>query len=316
MAVTAVLKRMKGVRTSSEAAEALACDFRTGHSVLGPLDVRQASRYFDASITEKEMQVDASLRRVGARYEIAVNKKASPLRKRFSVAHELGHIAIFNATGLTAAFSHHAGGEHANAAIDPGVEVACDAFASELLMPRSEWTNITMQFGSTVAVLRRLMRLYKVSREAACRRIVEAGAWRIALLLWRVGSRGAEDMAEGVRFFRKNFMTDEAWPSPTRVNILLSDDLKSGHRPTESRAENLELIFGEHTRRIFAESGWLYSREPSVVSIIIGERHPRNLFLQFPNEADLSRITDAQLLGLERGNGVMINDSFPFVLDQ
>lgn len=314
MAVTSVLKRVKGVRTTEEAAEALACDFRTGHSVVGSLDVYQAAKYFDASITEKEMQLDASLRRVGSRYEIAVNKKASPLRKRFSIAHELGHIAIFNATGLTAAFSHRAGGDYSGAAVDPAVEAACDAFASELLMPRSEWTNITMQFGSTVAVLRRLMRLYKVSREAGCRRMVEAGAWRIAVVLWRLGSRSAEDtMVDPIRFFRKNFMTDEAWPCPVGHSALLSHDLRSTRRPTGCWAEEIELVFGEYTRRIFAESGWLYSREPYLVSVIMGERHPRNLYLQFPCEGDLSRITDAQILGAERTDRAFLNHTFPFV---
>jgi IrrE N-terminal-like domain len=311
MAVTSVLKRVKGSRTTEDAAEALAGDFRTSHSVLGPLDVREAARYFNAAVTEKEMQVDASLKRIGSRYEIAVNKKTSPLRRRFSIAHELGHIAMFNATGMSAAFSHRAAGDYSAPAVDPAVEAACDAFASELLMPRSEWANITMQFGSTVPVLRRLTRLYKVSLEAGSRRMVDAGAWRIAIVLWRLSRTSPEGtMAEAIRFFRKNFMTDEAWPGPVVLNKLVGENLKPS--PTTCHAEQLELAFGEYARQIFAESGWLHSREPVIVSVITGEPHPRNLHGQFPGEDGLTKLTDAQLLGADRRPGALQNYTFPF----
>lgn len=66
-----------------------------------------------------------------AGYKIQYQPSLPPLRRRFAIAHELGHTYFFAAKGSTKSISGYQCGE------DPTIESLCDFFAVSLLIPKS-----------------------------------------------------------------------------------------------------------------------------------------------------------------------------------
>lgn len=93
--VALALKASLQARDAPSAAEAVARQFREKFHIVGPLNVHSAAGVFDARVIVAEMSAEASLNSIEPPYIIRVNRKAPEVRKRFSIAHELGHICIF-----------------------------------------------------------------------------------------------------------------------------------------------------------------------------------------------------------------------------
>jgi len=176
------------------------------------------------------------------------------------------------------------------------VEALCDCFASELLMPAVEWTDITMKLGSSVPVLRRLTSAYNVSGHAAARRLVEAGSWRCAVIIWEL----SEDVGDGprltpIRFYRKSFLTNEGWPVPIGLASAFPATVRSGGRAGPDFFGNGRLTFGNDERDIFFESGW--TRPGRILAtVILGEPSPETLVATFFSEKQLKRMTPEDVI--------------------
>lgn len=91
-------------------------------------------------ILAEDLPVSGELRRNGKKLVLVYSKHLSPGRKRFTIAHELGH-AIFENSGPR---PPRVGDE---------LERICDMFASELLMPNKIFSGITTVEPSTKHVL-------------------------------------------------------------------------------------------------------------------------------------------------------------------
>jgi hypothetical protein len=284
-AVARILARNSEANDPILGAEAVARAFRTRHAVAGQLDLDVAARVFGAEIVRRG-KGDAWLERSQSGYVIHVDGGAPRERQRYSIAHELGHIGIFNATGMADAFSHQ--GKHADDGEASEIESLCDAFASELLMPIEEWASATTRFGTSIPVLRRLARAYGVSRLAAARRMADASLWRTAIIVWRPAS----DLAEAVGFFRKRLYESDPWPTKLKISSILPEvsDVAAAKR-TYQRSE-LPLQLGERILNTYAESGWLQGKEPLIATIILGEPHLRSLYRQFWSEDDLNMLSN------------------------
>ena len=87
---------------------------------------------------------------------ILLNADASPERQRYSLAHELGHTVM---------------------EVDPGrdIEAAVDQFASELLLPAADVRADLAAMPLTLARLRQLKTVWKVSAAALARRALDLG---------------------------------------------------------------------------------------------------------------------------------------------
>jgi len=126
-----------------------------------------ASRLADIRITLDDIERDGytlDLGKLG--FEIILPKKGSKARRRFSLAHELGHVVLFLAKpALSARLRHDS----------PPIEQWCNAFAAELLIP-GDW--VTRHFRATelsdpAEAIDLLSGRYGVSREAMRTRILE-----------------------------------------------------------------------------------------------------------------------------------------------
>jgi Zn-dependent peptidase ImmA (M78 family) len=101
---------------------------------------------------------------VGSGWLIALRAEDAPTRRRFSCAHELGHLLYDDCAGRTRSHPGHA---------DERAERLCDLFAANLLMPRSwvkaDWASRGIQDVSMLA------RRYEVSWSAMNYRLDQLG---------------------------------------------------------------------------------------------------------------------------------------------
>ena len=119
---------------------------------IPPVDLRVFSRYCKVnSLIQEPLKDSAMLVPNELGFTVVVNKDHSEERKRFSWAHELGHIF------LGKPLQHGTKYRGRSVSFD-SVERACDQLAAEILMPNS-------QFQGMVANLEGLKGLPKVARE-------------------------------------------------------------------------------------------------------------------------------------------------------
>ena len=97
---------------------------------------------------------------------IILNRDDPPVRRRFSIAHELGHIVIAGSSGVgNLAPAAHRGQR------DTQLERACDYFAACLLMPR-RWV---IDAHRETPLVRTLARTFDVSPTTMTHRLRELG---------------------------------------------------------------------------------------------------------------------------------------------
>lgn len=293
--VATVLAASMAERNAAVASESVATQFRLKHFIKGPVDLNVVARKFNADIVRKPVQSGAWLARSGPRYVINVNSKEPKTRQSFAIAHELAHLALYEATGLTAALSHDVRSKQDDEGAGE-VEALCDIFASELLMPADEWANITAQFGVSIPILRRLAQAYAVSRIATARRLVEVAAWRNAIILWQTSKGPGDHHVDPIAFFRRRFLEQSSWPGRTLFDELMPASARRGKAPDTICTPALTLQLGSSNPTMFAESGWLPSRTPLLATIIVGEPHVESLYQQFWSEDALSLVGDGDLV--------------------
>lgn len=146
-----------------------------------PVDVEDLARREGIRILPKTLDDDISgflIHKVG-RTTVVVNDSHAPVRRRFTVAHELGH------------FTQHVRSDVENVFVDPTVyfrnevsssgerirEIEANKFAAALLMPatavRKQIANLDEEIGSQLVV--KLAEAFGVSQAAMGYRLVNLG---------------------------------------------------------------------------------------------------------------------------------------------
>ena len=120
-----------------------------------------------------------------AEWGIFVNPKARPERKRFTVAHELGHFILHRATQST----FNCDKESVYAGIDTlkQIEREADEFASHLLMPGDLLRDRIRGKRIDFRLLGALAKEFGVSLESMCIRLVKYTEERVVLVYWDHG---------------------------------------------------------------------------------------------------------------------------------
>ena len=109
---------------------------------------------------DPDLLFDGELRLVGDRKTIFLRRDIDSARKNFTIAHELGHAALFELD------------RELNQAT-PDIERVCNMFAAELLLPRSGVQHEVMRSGSFARALSVLAAKSGASLAATCIRITE-----------------------------------------------------------------------------------------------------------------------------------------------
>jgi Zn-dependent peptidase ImmA (M78 family) len=125
-----------------------------------PTDLQAvAARLNVTEFCAEEMPISGELRRVGGALKLAYSCDLSPVRRNFTIAHELGH-AVFLSTGPNCP---RMGDE---------LERLCDMLAAEILMPRAIFLAAAGP-ALTLLKLRELARTFATSLHAAALRCHE-----------------------------------------------------------------------------------------------------------------------------------------------
>jgi len=110
---------------------------------------------------------DGQIVEIGDSSFVGYNNKKHPHRKRFTVAHELGHLLL----GHTNTKTSHEFDVYDGEGFDPK-EVEANQFAAELLMPLS---LVKKEIESDTTDVEELARIFWVSKEAMFRKIINSG---------------------------------------------------------------------------------------------------------------------------------------------
>jgi Zn-dependent peptidase ImmA (M78 family) len=120
--------------------------------------------------------VDGYVEHVDGKPTIVLNPAAPPARKRFTLAHELGHVMLMRETRrLQLDFRRYRSGvPKPPSKPDPMEEWLCNLFAAELLMPVVDMRLFWQARVVAPSTLKECAGFFQVSLSAACRRAVES----------------------------------------------------------------------------------------------------------------------------------------------
>ena len=157
----------------------------TGQDAGFPVDVGRIAEHLGAQVVEERLDRDLSglLYRDGDQAVIGVNNTQPDRRRRFTVAHEIGHLVLHRGRPLVL---DHVRVNFRNAASSTATdheEIQANAFAAELLMPAAQVmasARAALEGGraSDAALLRDLADGFDVSEQAMEYRLVNLGLKR------------------------------------------------------------------------------------------------------------------------------------------
>lgn len=151
-----------------------------------PIDVVEAVARLGGVVKEVAATSDepeATVKRTGERFEITIKKNHIPARKRFSIAHELGHLFLHmgylvnpDAWGHSSEYCdsvYHRFGYNLE-------EAEANLFAAALLMPEKEFRAAVNKLGTNGhIVIKDLANHFKTSAAATLKRGQELGVFRV-----------------------------------------------------------------------------------------------------------------------------------------
>lgn len=175
--------------SASHSVEALAqrlrdSDKQPDKKCLEQVDLTAVCTKVGLAVDYQPLSVDALLQETESGYIAIINSTASQSRQRLSLAHEIGHLTLFQATGLRQAFGHVSPNERLGVE-SLEIEELCDYFASELIMPSDVWRSVIFSEGMSLSTFKKLKATYGVPTTSAARRMVEVGSVECAVIVWK-----------------------------------------------------------------------------------------------------------------------------------
>jgi hypothetical protein len=187
--VTKRFRQHWGERTASGAArKALEAMIPGAALATIPINVQAAAKFVGIEqIVQGDLQgVDGLLSLTSSgTYVVTLKREQSRIRKRFTLAHEIGHLVVFNSVGRRdgSIAANNLGCRTANPE-DLEEERLCDLVASELLMPREAFLQQMQLEGVCALSIPAIARDFDVSLHAASRRVVDLLGYEIGVSWW------------------------------------------------------------------------------------------------------------------------------------
>ena len=218
---------------------------------------------------------------------IFVNPKARPVRKRFTVAHELGHFILHRATQST----FNCDKESVYAGIDTlkQIEREADEFASHLLMPGDLLRDRIHGKRIDFRLLGALANEFGVSLESMCIRLVKYTEERVVLVYWDHGFekyqwRSAEARKTRVRL-KRSCDPQEPLPGTLAADDEIAQEWDGVDMPASawcsSEADEIRLRELKHT----------YTNGNRVLSLLMLESAPPRAYIRTGWEDEETRDT-------------------------
>lgn len=163
----------------------------------GEIDVEVIACVVGAAVRYRRLAVgDARIVGLGDRAIITVDDRASRVRQRFSVAHELGHWYHHRGQQL---ICHGAADQQVGAA---GCEREADGYAAGLLMPRFMLEPLFAGVPMSFDLVYQVAATFSVSAMAAALRLADVYPAAFALVV---------EEADGRRWFRRSAALNHRW---------------------------------------------------------------------------------------------------------
>lgn len=153
-----------------------------GSNVFLPVDVRTIAKSHDIQIIEDDLdEISGFIAKEDDVIIIGVNNKQSPVRQRFTIAHELGHYFL-HGLGHTFVdkFTHFRNAVSSKAS-NP-YEIEANTFAAELLMPKDlvrdkvlEILRNNPNLEDAEELIEHLAPIFEVSEQAMNFRLIKLG---------------------------------------------------------------------------------------------------------------------------------------------
>jgi Zn-dependent peptidase ImmA (M78 family) len=280
--VARILSRKRNGLPAPDVVALLAQELRGFEKQPKRLDLIKVGGKLGLTVQYKVLRVDALLKETESGYIAILNSTTNKSRQRFSLAHELGHLVLYNVTGLTEAFGHISSPEKQNGGASE-VEDLCDLFAAELLMPLTEWKQQIFAEGISLKVIKRLMSRYGVSMPAAARRIIEADIWKCAIVTWEPIYTG--DLLielNRVGCWENIISASYSWPKSIPNNqefCIAGSPLCALEKRTETIGK-ITLPFDAAKGKYLAQSDILMGEKTRVATIAIPERYGWDVILR------------------------------------
>ena len=188
--VTVIGSRSAGVKwllvrygdaSAEDCIRRLAAETRMATNQLRPVDLDPLLRHRSIlKIIERKLpSSEALLFPVPGGFNMHIEAGADVVRRRFSMAHEMGHTFFFNLDRRIPNRPYNYQGT------DPEEERLCNSFAAEVLMPQEHFIVEAQAAGQGLVPLMRLCDTYLVSLRAAAIRLTSVSAWDVAIVAWR-----------------------------------------------------------------------------------------------------------------------------------
>lgn len=160
---------------------------RQAGTFSAPVDVESIAQNLGLVISPEPFEGDMSgclVRRSGARPVIGVNSTHAPTRKRFTIAHEIGHYLLHSGSvylDRESSFRVNLRDSRSSTGED-AIEREANSFAAELLMPKVLVLGdlpgqINIQDPQGMEFVHNLARKYEVSPQAMSYRLMNLGAF-------------------------------------------------------------------------------------------------------------------------------------------
>jgi hypothetical protein len=160
----------------------------SAHVFEPPYDPFRFAHLLNVSVDERPLKgMDGYVRVSGEQCVVVLNECAKPPRKRFTLAHELGHLMLMRhrRQGMPVNLTRYrASWVPPSDERDPLEERLCDAFAAELLMPASDVRSFWQQNIVTPQNVIRFSSLFQVSLQASANATARCGRSRVHISLW------------------------------------------------------------------------------------------------------------------------------------
>jgi len=166
---------------------------------------------------------------------IVINNSTAFTRQSFTLFHELGHL-LFGVSGVT---KDDAGFVDRFAEQDRDVEIACNQFAAEVLVPSSAFSPAVLPAGSLDDFVTRAATSFRVSKEVILRRLLDRGLIERKAYVQRaaVWNQEADSRAEGEG--RGNYYrTQQAYLGGAFLGLAFSQ-LRAGNVSMAELSEHL-----------------------------------------------------------------------------
>lgn len=138
------------------------------------------------NVVEAEIETDGHIVSIeGGGYVVYLNKRHSESRRRFTLAHEIGHTFFFDLSVNSDEERNIDERESKPMRVDPEEEDLCNTAAREILMPRKQFSVMVNRSGFGAKGVLYLANCFRTSIRATALRLVEFCPYSVFVCAWQ-----------------------------------------------------------------------------------------------------------------------------------